>query len=120
MTYKIVSDSSSNVITMADAHYVSVPMKVRGDKEYIGQWRTAKTVFTTPADMALNTNWDLGIVVDGTGSEEAVIDNLSLNLYNSGVEAESISLNKTSMTLIPDAPVRCRCMPTRWMAIPTR
>ena len=35
MTYKIVSDSSSNVITMADAHYVSVPMKVRGDKEYI-------------------------------------------------------------------------------------
>ena len=72
-----------------------------GDKEYIGQWRTAKTVFTTPADMALNTNWDLGIVVDGTGSEEAVIDNLSLNLYNSGVEAESISLNKTSMTLIP-------------------
>lgn len=35
MTYKIVSDSSSNVITMADTHYVSVPMKVRGDKEYI-------------------------------------------------------------------------------------
>ena len=35
MTYKIVSDSSSNVISMADAHYVSVPMKVRGDKEYI-------------------------------------------------------------------------------------
>ena len=35
MTYKIVSDSSSNVITMADAHYVSVPMKVRADKEYI-------------------------------------------------------------------------------------
>ena len=35
MTYKIVSDSSSNIITMGDAHYVSVPMKVRADKEYI-------------------------------------------------------------------------------------
>ena len=35
MTYKIVSDSSSNVITMEDPHYVSVPMKVRGDIEYI-------------------------------------------------------------------------------------
>lgn len=35
MTYRIVSDSSSNVITMADPNYISVPMKVRGDKEYI-------------------------------------------------------------------------------------
>ena len=35
MTYKIVSDSSSNIITMADDHYVSVPMKVRADKEYV-------------------------------------------------------------------------------------
>ena len=35
MTYKIVSDSSSNVITLADSHYISVPMKVRADKEYI-------------------------------------------------------------------------------------
>jgi len=35
MTYKIVSDSSSNIITMADEHYVSVPMKVRAEKEYI-------------------------------------------------------------------------------------
>ena len=35
MTYKIVSDSSSNIITMADEHYVSVPMKVRADKEYV-------------------------------------------------------------------------------------
>ena len=35
MTYRIVSDSSSNVITMENANYVSVPMKVRADKEYI-------------------------------------------------------------------------------------
>jgi len=35
MNYKMVSDSSSNVLTMGSAHYVSVPMKVRGDKEYV-------------------------------------------------------------------------------------
>lgn len=66
-----------------------------------GQWKTASKVFTTPADMALNTNWDLGIVVDGAGEASAVVDNLCLKLYNSGVEAESIVLSKTTMTLIP-------------------
>ncbi len=70
-------------------------------KSVIGTWQKATKVFTTPADMALNTNWDLGIVVDGKGSEEAVIDNITLQLYNSGVDAESITLSKTSMTLIP-------------------
>ncbi len=66
-----------------------------------GTWCTVTQVFTTPADMALNTNWDLAIVVDGEGSDAAVIDNLCLKLYDSGVEAESITLSKTAMTLIP-------------------
>ena len=35
MNYKIVSDSSSNIITMEDPHFASVPMKVRAAKEYI-------------------------------------------------------------------------------------
>ena len=35
MNYKLVSDSSSNVLAMADAHFASVPMKVRAEKEYI-------------------------------------------------------------------------------------
>ena len=35
MNYKIVSDSSSNVISMADPRYVSVPMKVRAAVEYV-------------------------------------------------------------------------------------
>ena len=35
MNYKMVSDSSSNVLTMASPHYASVPMKVRADKEYV-------------------------------------------------------------------------------------
>lgn len=34
MNYKIVSDSSSNVLTMEDSHFASVPMKVRAEKEY--------------------------------------------------------------------------------------
>lgn len=35
MTYKIVSDSSSNILTMENPNYASVPMKVRAGKEYI-------------------------------------------------------------------------------------
>ena len=35
MNYKIVSDSSANVITHRDPHFVSVPMKVRTEKEYV-------------------------------------------------------------------------------------
>ena len=35
MNYKIISDSSSNVLTMATPHFASVPMKVRAEKEYI-------------------------------------------------------------------------------------
>ena len=35
MTYKIVSDSSSNILALSDPHFASVPMKVRAEKEYI-------------------------------------------------------------------------------------
>ena len=35
MNYKIVSDSSANVLTLNDPHFVSVPMKVRAAKEYV-------------------------------------------------------------------------------------
>ena len=35
MTYKLVADSSSNILSMSDSHYASVPMKVRAEKEYI-------------------------------------------------------------------------------------
>ena len=35
MNYKIVSDSSSNILSMENTHFVSVPMKVRAEKEYI-------------------------------------------------------------------------------------
>ena len=35
MNFKMVSDSSSNIISMTDSHYISVPMKVRAAKEYV-------------------------------------------------------------------------------------
>ena len=35
MTYKIVSDSSSNILSMENPNFASVPMKVRAEKEYI-------------------------------------------------------------------------------------
>ena len=35
MTYRMVSDSSPNVLSMADPHYASVPMKVRAEREYV-------------------------------------------------------------------------------------
>jgi DegV family protein with EDD domain len=35
MNYKIVSDSSSNILSLNDPHFVSAPMKVRAAKEYV-------------------------------------------------------------------------------------
>ena len=35
MNYKVVSDSSSNVLALDNVHFASVPMKVRAQKEYI-------------------------------------------------------------------------------------
>ena len=35
MSFRIVSDSSSNVLSMGDANYTTVPLKVVADKEYI-------------------------------------------------------------------------------------
>ena len=35
MSFRIVSDSSSNVLALRDANYTTVPMKVVADKEYI-------------------------------------------------------------------------------------
>ncbi|MBR2406319.1 MAG: Ig-like domain-containing protein [Clostridia bacterium] len=66
-----------------------------------GEWKTATHVFTTKADMKLNTNYDLAIVCDGEGGEDVVIDNICLKLYDTGVEATSIKLNHETLTLMP-------------------
>ena len=35
MSFMIVADSSANILTMADSHYKTVPMKVVADREYV-------------------------------------------------------------------------------------
>ena len=35
MNYRMIADSSSNILSMEDPHYFSVPMKVRAEKEYV-------------------------------------------------------------------------------------
>ncbi len=64
-------------------------------------WRTASITFTTPADMTLNTGWDFGIVCDYTGVAPAVIDNLVLKKYTSGVAPQSVTMSQEAVTLIP-------------------
>ncbi len=66
-------------------------------------WKTKTTVFTTPASMDLtNVGWIIAVVSEGLGTDGyVVVDNVSIKLYSSGVEAESIKLDKTSMTIMP-------------------
>ncbi len=63
-------------------------------------WRHASTTFTTPADMNLNKGWDLSIVSDAEGDTPAVIDNVCLRVYSSGVEADSIVISKEEITMV--------------------
>ncbi len=65
------------------------------------QWRTASITFTTPVDMELRTGWDFGIVCDKTGKSPAVVDNLVLKKYTSGIAPESIKVSSEALTLIP-------------------
>ncbi len=64
-------------------------------------WKHASRVFTTPADMTLNPGWDLSVSNKTDGTPPAVIDNICLRLYTSGVEAESITINKSTITMVP-------------------
>ena len=72
-----------------------------------GEWAHGSVIFTTPADMVDINNakyigWTFAVVSDKPGSSaKAVVDNISLKLYTSGVEAESIKLNKETMTMMP-------------------
>ena len=64
-------------------------------------WKTTSVVFTTPADMALNSGWDFGIVCDEEGKKPAVVDNLVLKKYSSGVLADSVQPSLPEVLLIP-------------------
>ncbi|MBP3435232.1 MAG: Ig-like domain-containing protein, partial [Clostridia bacterium] len=74
------------------------PTKESGDGT---EWKHASQTFTTPADMTLNPGWDFSIVSRVEGDTPAVIDNVCLRLYNSGVEAESIKFNKDKVAMVP-------------------
>lgn len=65
------------------------------------QWQHASGTFTTPADMTLNKGWDISIVSDSEGKTPAVVDNVCLRLYTSGVAAESITLNRSETIIVP-------------------
>ena len=66
-----------------------------------GEWATASKVFTTAANLKFNPNWDLGIVVEEGGDATMAVDNVRLELYYSGVDAESISMDRTNIRLVP-------------------
>ncbi len=66
------------------------------------KWHSKQMIFTTPAEFALNKGWDFAIVVDSDGTyNAAVVDNVVLRKYNTGVDAESITLSKSEVTIIP-------------------
>ena len=66
-----------------------------------GEWKTATHIFTTPADLKLNTTWDLALVCDGQGGEDVVVDNICIKMYDTGVEATKAELNYSKITMIP-------------------
>ena len=65
------------------------------------EWRTITKTFTTPTDLKINTGWDFSLVCEQTGKEPVVLDNIVLKKYTSGVDAESLTMNLNTMTLIP-------------------
>ncbi|MBR2405518.1 MAG: Ig-like domain-containing protein [Clostridia bacterium] len=64
-------------------------------------WKTASVIFTTPTDMKLNAGWDFGVVCDAEGTTPAVIDNLVLRKYSSGIAPDSITLSLQDVLLVP-------------------
>lgn len=71
-------------------------------KGAVNEWQTRTVIFTTPANFKLNSGWDLCFVSDKEGTRApAVIDNVTLRRYDSGVMPNSVNLDKTEVTLIP-------------------
>ena len=66
-----------------------------------GEWETTSKVFTTPTNLKFNNNWDLGVVIATEADETMAVDNVRLELYSSGVEAESIEMNRKEVRLVP-------------------
>lgn len=65
------------------------------------EWRSAKATFTTPTNLSFNTGWDMSIVCEATGNNPVILDNLCIKKYNSGVNADSVTLSQGAITMIP-------------------
>lgn len=85
----------------------NIGMTSYGNTKKVGEWVHASTVFTTPATMvdindAQYKGWIFAVVSDAQGTGTGtIVDNISLKLYSSGVEAESIKMNKSTLTMMP-------------------
>ena len=84
-----------------------IGVSLYADTKNPGEWKHGKEVFTTPSNMEEINNatlkgWIFSVTSDKGGVEDkAVVDNISIKLYASGVEAESIKLNKETLTMMP-------------------
>ncbi len=73
----------------------------------LNEWQHGSKVFTTSATMgdlnsAATKGWVFSVTSDKGGTaDKAIVDNISIKLYASGVEAESIKLNKSKLTMMP-------------------
>ncbi len=102
MNYKIVSDSSSNILRSDDPHFASVPMKVRAQQEYVddAQLDVAGMVedlrkFSGSSGSACPS---VGEWVDAFGDAERVfVLTISKNLsgsYNSALQAAELYMEE--------------------------
>ncbi len=67
-----------------------------------GEWMTVEKVFTTSTtSLKPNPKWDFAIVIEEGGDETMAVDNMRLELYNSGVAAESIEMDRKNIRLVP-------------------
>ena len=102
MTYKLVSDSSSNVLAMADPFFASVPMKVRAEKEYIddAQLNLAEMVedLRTHKGKSGSSCPSVGEWVEAFGDADMVFcTTISKNLsgsYNSAMQAAAAYMDE--------------------------
>ncbi len=70
------------------------------------EWKHGRSVFTTPTNMVDINNakykgWIFSVTSDVEGTSPAIVDNITLKLYSSGVKAESIKLTKDKLTMMP-------------------
>ncbi len=80
-------------------------------------WQHGSEVFTTPTNMVeINNNryfgWIFSVTSDKAGTPAAIVDNITLRMYDSGVELDSMKLSHESVTLMPGRTQGVNVMPT--------